>query len=65
MVMINIRVSKEVKKHLKELAAQEGKTLSAMLREAATGEARKVLRKYKLRPLPDAGPGEGPASSNP
>jgi len=44
---INIRVSKEVKKHLKELAAQEGKTLSAMLRESATAEAHKVLRNYK------------------
>lgn len=46
MPTINIRVSKEVKKYLKELAAKEGKTLSAMLRENATTEAYKVLRRY-------------------
>lgn len=49
MPTINIRVSKEVKQYLKELAAQEGKTLSAMLRESATTEAHKVLRRYKHR----------------
>lgn len=49
MATINIRVSKEVKQYLKELAAAEGKTLSAMLRESATAEAHKVLRQYKRR----------------
>lgn len=43
---INIRVSKEVKRHLQELARQEGKTLSTMLRESASAEAHKVLKRY-------------------
>jgi uncharacterized protein (DUF1778 family) len=49
MPTINIRVSKEVKLHLKELASQEGKTLSAMLRESAVEEAHKVLKTYKRK----------------
>lgn len=47
-ITINIRVSKDMKTYLKELAAKEGKTLSAMLRESAATEAQNVLRKYKL-----------------
>lgn len=47
MPTINIRVSKEVKQYLKELAAAEGKTLSAMLRQVSIEEARKVLKKFQ------------------
>ena len=47
MPTINIRVSKEVKAYLKELAAKEGKTLSAMLREVSAKEAYKILKQYK------------------
>ena len=46
---INIRVSKEVKKYLQELAAQEGKTLSGMLREVSGDRARQILRKNNPR----------------
>jgi uncharacterized protein (DUF1778 family) len=47
--MIGIRVSRDVRRHLKELAAQEGKTLSAFLRESAVAEAHKVLKKYSRK----------------
>jgi uncharacterized protein (DUF1778 family) len=46
-VTINIRVSKQDKQLLKEAAAQEGKTLSALLRESATEEANNVLQKKR------------------
>ena len=49
MPSINIRVSKEVKAYLKELAAKEGMTLSAMLRSVSKKRALEILKKNKRR----------------